>query len=560
MVIIDRNGKGAIMRKIRVVILGGGFAGAFTAKYLSRHKLKNIEIELINETNYFVFQPLLPEVASGTISAPDAVTPLRIMLPGVKVRMASVKGVDFSHKTIRLVQGSQRVPIDLPYDHLVITAGQRTDLSRVPGMTEHGFIMRNLADAYRLRNHVIQCLEHADVTTNAELKQRLLTFVVAGGGFSGVETVGELIEMIRRTLKYYPNVSKSDVRAVLVQRGNRLLPELPERLGYYTQRKLAQRGVDVRLGCSISTSTAYAVVFDDGSQLQTATVISTVGNAVRPLIQQLGIELRHGKIPVNACLQIEGLDNVWAAGDVASIPMPPKNGEPANGIDFAPPTAQFAVREARLLARNLLAMTQGKSLLDFRYTPKGSLASIGNYKGVAEVFGLRLSGLFAWLLWRGFYIAMIPGFATKLRIALNWFFDYFLPRNIVQIKTDTPAGTRFIRLAKGDVLFKPGQLTDGFYTVVEGKLELRVSPDREDQTEFIRVYQLGDHWGERLINSDAYMPGTLRALQDSKILVLSGSDFDNLKKALPVVGAYFEQADEQQYAPSLRCNSDGKVN
>ena len=211
-----------MMRK-RIVVLGGGFGGAFTAKYLRQRIGSEVIIELINDANYFVFQPLLPEVAAGIIGASDAVAPLRAMLPGVRCRMAHAFGVDFSARQVNVVQGKGRVPIQVSYDHLVIAVGQVTNLEMLPGFAEHSFTMRNLSDAYRLRNHIIQCLEHADVTENESLKQRLLTFVVAGGGFSGVEVVGELAEMVRRTLPYYPNIEPHEVRPILIQRDAQIL-------------------------------------------------------------------------------------------------------------------------------------------------------------------------------------------------------------------------------------------------------------------------------------------------------------------------------------------------
>lgn len=543
---------------VRILILGGGFAGAFTARYLLPYRRRHqLDIELINATNYFVFQPLLPEVASGTISAPDAVTPLRVMLPGVKVRMAEVKTVDMARRQVRVLQGSKRVPIDIAYDHLVITSGQRTNLSLIPGMKEHGLTLRDLADAHHLRNHVIQCLEHADVTTNKKLKQRLLTFVVAGGGFSGVETIGEMMEMIRRMSRFYPNVAAGEIKAILVQRGDRILPELPEKLGHYAFRALQKNGIRVLLQKGIVSVFNGSVLLDDDSRLETATVISTIGNEASTLARGLGIPLVRGKLAVKPSLQLSAYDEVWAAGDVALVPLTTTRKPGDQGADepiqqFAPPTAQFAVRQARRLAENLILSITGKPVSDFTYKPKGSLASLGNYRGVAEVMGVRIAGLPAWVLWRGFYIAMLPGFATRLRIALNWFFDYFLPRNTVQIKTDVLSGTRHIRVAAGDVLFDPGQIADGFYVVMEGALELRVPATGQGSEDFVRLYRSGDHWGERLIHTDQYMPGRLRALEDSRILVLNGNDFITLRHSLPMLEAYFNSLPEEHYAPSLR--------
>lgn len=534
--------------KRRIVIVGGGFGGAFTAKYLRRYGADDFEIELINSTNYFVFQPLLPEVVSGTISAPDAVTPLRYMLPGVKVRMAEVIGVDLEARQVTLLQGSRRFPQIIGYDHLVIAVGQKTDLSLSPGLAAHSFSMRDLADAHELRNQIIRCLEHADITQHQDIRRRLLTFVVAGGGFSGVETIGELVEMIRRTLRFYPNINDDDIRAILVQRGDRILPELSARLAQYAEQKLRNRHVDILLNTRVVSATANNVYLDNGTNIATDTLITTVGSSPRAFTRNLGLELQRGKIPVDQFLRVPGRENVWCIGDAALIPLPPvTQGE----LRYAPPTAQFAVREARIVAKNIVASQNGSEMQLFAYQPKGSLASIGNYKAVAEVFGLRLSGLLAWLMWRGLYIGMLPGFSTRLRVALNWLFDYFLPRSIVQIANSPAMATTYKHYAKGDVICRPGQTIDGLYTVITGAMESRI-PIEGEQDDFIRILGPGDHWGERSLASDALAKGTLTATEDTQVLILQRSDFLSLSAAFPPLNEYFEKISDKIYAPSLR--------
>ena len=530
----------------RIVIIGGGFGGAFTAKYLRRFAASDSKIELINSTNYFVFQPLLPEVASGTISAPDAVTPLRYMLPGVRVRMAKVTHVDLDACEIRFLQGTGRFPQTLKYDHLVIAIGQETNLSLAPGFAEHGLCIRNLADAHEIRNHIIQCLEHADVTNYPDVRQRLLTFVVAGGGFSGVETMGEIQEMIRRTLKFYPNISAKDIRAILVQREERILPELSPRLSDYAAKKLKQRNITITYNRSIVSATATDVYLDDGTRIDTATLITTVGNRARSFAESLGVELDRGKIPVDRFLRVAGHENVWSLGDAALVPLPAtRDGE----VRYAPPTAQFAVREARFVAKNIAATQAGKELHAFDYRPKGSLASLGNYKGVAEVFGIRLSGLPAWIMWRGLYIGMLPGFSTRLRVALNWFFDYFLPRSIVQIANNPGSATIYRCYAKGDVICRPGQIIDGLYSVTSGRLESRIPG--AGQQDLVRVLGPGDHWGERSLSSPTEATGTLKALEDTRVMVLQRVDFQNLSAAFPILNEYFDTIGDEIDAPSL---------
>ena len=245
--------------------------------------------------------------------------------------------------------------VQVPYDHVVIATGQVTDLSMFPGFTQHSMTMNDLADAQRLRNHVIQCLELADITLNAQLKKAALTFVVAGGGFSGVETMGELVEMIRRTLHHYPNIAPEEIKPILIQRGDRLLPEMQPELSEYAVQSLIRAGVEVRLKTGISSATAMSLATQDGQSIQCMTTVTTIGNGPSGFLRSLDLQLVKGKIPVNANLEVVDLDNVWALGDAALIPME-ANGKLTDLSTYAPPTAQFAVREAQFLAKNILLL------------------------------------------------------------------------------------------------------------------------------------------------------------------------------------------------------------
>ena len=531
----------------RVLVLGGGFAGAFAARHLARRLPDDANVELISERNYFVFQPLLPEVAAGTINALDAVTPLRLMLKGIRVRMGEVRSIDFDAQTVELVQGSKRKPVHRPYDQLVLALGQKTNVDMLPGFAEHGFCMRDLNDAHQLRNHVLQCLEHADVTEDVALKQRLLTFVVAGGGFSGVEIAGELNEMIGRTLAVYPNVAADEVRTIIVHRGARLLPELPERLGTYAQTKLEQQGVDVRLNTELAGASSAAVYTGDGV-IGCKTLVTTVGSVPTPLVASLSVPMQRGRILTDPLLRAQGMTNVWAIGDAALVPLANAVSEQA---EFAPTTAQFAVAQARVVADNVARTLRGTDLEPFAHNPKGTMASIGRYRAVAEVFGLRLSGLPAWLLWRGFYLAMLPGVSTRLRVALNWLFDYFLPRSTVQTEPFEPRGAIRVCFAKGDVLFEPGQYVDGFYSVIEGTLESRV-PSGGDAEDFVRILGPGDHWGERSLSGGFKTQGWLTAADDCTVLLLRRDDFRLLIDSLPPVAEYFARIPDKAYPLPLR--------
>jgi NADH dehydrogenase len=314
---------------------------------------------------------------------------------------------------------------------------------------------------------------------------------------------------------------------------------------------LQSRGVQVILNTRVKSATANAVFLSNGECIETCLFLSTAGNGPTEFCQSLQLPLARGKITVEQTLRVRGENNIWALGDAALVPLD------TDGERFAPPTAQYAVREAKCLARNISAVIQGRDSVAFDFTPRGVLASIGNYKGVARLFGINFSGLPAWMLWRFAYIGMLPGFSTRLRVALNWLFDYFLPRSIVQIANREMRSTSTRRYAKGDVLSKPGQYVDGLYAVLEGQLVSRI-PRRNARGDHIRILGPGDHWGEVLASAGELTHGTLTAIEDTRVLIFRADDFRSLRQALPALENYFEGIDPSVYAPSLRVHAANK--
>jgi NADH:ubiquinone reductase (H+-translocating) len=531
----------------RILVLGGGFAGMFAAKELQRRLAGIADIELINELNYFTFQPLLPEVAAGGISVRDAVAPLRRLLPGVRVRQAQIYDIDLERKVVVIFQGLQRRYTEVGYDQLVLALGQSVDLSRIPGLAAHALSMKTLSDALTLRNSVIDKLEHADITALPEVKKELLTFTVIGGGFSGVETAGEMMELIERSLTFYPNIERREVRVLLVEFADRLLGELPPSLGEYTRSFFEKRGIEVRLRTGIREATGTAIVTTDGEVIGTRTLVATIGNAPSPLVARLDLPNERGRVRADRTLRVEGRADIWALGDAAQIPLVDA---PSQRNHFAPPTAQFAVREARALARNIAAALDGRPGEPFVYASKGALASLGAQRGVAEVYGVRLSGLPAWLLWRGYYLSFVPGFATKMRVAAQWLLDLMVGRSTVQTGVRQGPGTRYVRYRAGDRVFEEGNRADGFYAVVEGTFELKVR-DAEGR-ETLRRIGAGGHFGERVLLGEGLRTGTVRALEDSVVLVVGAEDFKRLTEALPPLRAYFDRYVSEAFRPTLR--------
>jgi len=465
------------------------------------------------------------------------------LLRRLQVRQAEVMGIDFAKKTVIVVQGAKRTPIDLPYDELVIALGTGVDLNRFPGLPEHALTMKDLADAHRLRTHVIGCLETADVTLEPEVKRQLLTFVTVGAGFSGVETVAETRELVRRALKYYSNIHPDEIRFYLIEYANRILPTFPADLAEYATRRLQIHGIEVLTGVGTKSATGTAVELTDGRIIPTSTIVATIGNGPHRLVETLGLDMHWGRIRTDRFMRVPGLDGVWALGDSALIPLVDNPGEdPAH---YATQTAQFAVREGRQLADNVIAKIDGKALKPFAYTSKGSLASLGMSKAVADVYGIKLSGTLAWLLWRGFYLSFLPGFAAKLRVGVTWLLNSVMPPNIVQIQS-TPPATRYIHYRKGDKVFEPGMLIDGFYTVTKGSFKLTID-NPETGEHFEKVFGPGEHFGERVLVRSALRTGLVVALEDGILLFIAQKDFTRFARAFPFLDQYFKDYIERTF-------------
>lgn len=529
--------------KPKILILGGGFAGLFTARELQKTLGNDAEIEIINSENYFVFQPLLPEVAAGSIAPTHAVSPLRYLLRGVAVRKAWVESVDFDSKTVTVFQGVQRRPTKVAYDHLVIALGQGSDLSRIPGMTEHGLTMKTLEDARRLRAHVVERLEHAEITGSPDIKRAALTFCVIGGGFSGIETVGEIKDLIDRSLKFYPNIRPEEIRVITIEFADRILGEMPESLSEYATEHLRQRGIDIRLKTGVASATATQLVTSADEVIDTRTIVATIGNAPSRVVRGMALPLQQGRIAVDRTLQVPSRDGVWSLGDCAHIPLKDDASERA---DFAPPTAQFAVREARHLARNVAAKVRSQPLTPFSYTSQGSLASLGAHRGVAEVRGRRVTGLPAWFLWRAYYLMFLPGIGTRVRVLVNWLLDTLSARNVVVLRSHQTPSVRHARYRAGDRVFEAGNRADGVYTVIEGEMELRFTEEATGRT-VVRTLGPGEHFGERLILGDRQRSGTVRALTDSRVLILDRDAFLMMADGLGVFRDYFSERLREVY-------------
>jgi NADH dehydrogenase len=409
------------------LILGGGFAGIYAAKALDRGLARDpeVEITLVNRDNYLLFTPMLHEVAGGELEAHCIVNPIRKMLRRVRFFCGEVHSIDLERKCVRVSHGKLSHPHDLEYDQLVLALGSETNFFDLPGVEERAFTMRTLDDAVRLRDHLIAQLDEADFDCAAESRPWLLTFVVAGGGFAGVETAGSINDFLHDSLKFYPKLKPEMIRVVLVSSGPVILPELKESLGRYAHRKLAQRGVEVLTKVRVEAATELDTSLSDGRRIRSNTLIWTAGTSVHPLIAPLPCKQERGRIAVNEFFEVPEWPGVFAVGDCASL-VDSRSGKPH------PPTAQHAVREAKALARNLRAGIHGAPKQAFRFSTIGQLAPIGRRTGVANILGVNFSGFIAWWLWRTIYLSKLPRIEKKIRVALDWTLDLFFAKDMIR--------------------------------------------------------------------------------------------------------------------------------
>ena len=407
----------------KLLIVGGGFAGTKAAQMLEHTLPPDWTLTLINQENFITFNPLLPEVVGASILPGHVVAPHRLMIHCTRVFMAQVTQIDTAKRVVHYVGAG---PGMLPYHQLVLACGTTANIDVVAGMGEHALPLKTLGDALFLRNRVIEQLEQAELQPDEQQRRWILSFVVVGGGFSGVETAGELVDFLRASLRYYKRIRLADLHIALLHSGDRLLPELSHRLGAFTLRKMRARGVDVRLNTPVVRVTEKEVGLASGETISAGTVVCTVGTQPNALLEQIPAVKIRGRLSVNPDMSVPGVEGVWALGDCAALTN-------AHDAKLCPPTAQFAEAQAKQLAANIVARLNGRATRAFRYRSKGQLSSVGHNKAVAEVFGLKLSGFIAWLMWRGLYLMRMPTLARKTRLFLEWNWAMFFPPDVAHL-------------------------------------------------------------------------------------------------------------------------------
>jgi NADH dehydrogenase len=420
----------------RVLILGSGFGGLYTALHLEKklRRASNIEMTLINRENFFLFTPMLHEVAAGDLDVTHIVNPVRKLLRRSHFFNGDIKAINLTERRVIATHADDNHDHELRYDYLVLALGSVTNFYNLPGLAQSALTMKSLGDAIHLRSRLIKNLEDADFECSHEDRSRLLTVVVVGGGFAGVETIASVNDFVREAIRYYPRLTPEELRIVLIEATEAILPELGTKLGVYAQEKLARRGVEFRMKTAVRGVSDGGVALSDGSTIKTNLLVWTAGVSPNPLLTMLDCSKERGRLITNEFLEVEGWPGVWALGDCAAVP------DSATG-KFCPPTAQHALRQGKVVAENIVAAIAGGRRRPFRFKTIGALATIGKRTGVARIFGVNFSGFVAWWLWRTIYLSKLPRFEKKLRVALDWALDLLFSKDLVQFVDANPGNS-----------------------------------------------------------------------------------------------------------------------
>lgn len=508
----------------RIIIVGGGFAGVKCAKTLRKRLSTNTcEIVLFSRENNMVFYPLLAEVAGAAINPLTVTVPLRQMLPEVRCRTEEVRQIDLATSEVEY-EGYDGRSSRMAFDHAVLACGAAVNLTMVPGMADHAFPLKSVGDAVALRFHVMEQLEKAEVCDDPERRRWYLSFVVVGGGFTGVEAAGEINDLIKASTRFYGNFTVSDVTVTLVHSRNQILPEVSPSLREFARIKMEEAGIHMVLNARAVSATAEGVELHDGRMLRGATIVCTIGTTAPLLVHRLKVSKEQGRLLTDPDMRVRGISNLWAIGDCAHIVN-------AYDGDVSPTTGQFAERQGGQAAENIIRALQGESTRPFFFKPLGQLCGIGERKAVAEMFGVRLSGFPAWWLWRSVYLLKSPSWSRRVKVAFEWTWELLFPRDLAY-----PRIARTERIARahyrpGDFIFVEGEPAVNFYVIEQGEVEA-MRRDLTGQPKLMAVFGPGEFFGEIALLDGTVRIGSIRARTEVEVLVMSKEVFSQISGAL----------------------------
>lgn len=516
------------MTRRRVLILGGGHAGVRCALELlqQRRPADELDITLVSRENVEVWHGLMPQIVSGVLQAQHVLIPLREILPGVTIYSREIESIDLVARRAVLSLGGESDEVTLETDFLVVALGSVTDLSRFPGLTEHALQTKTIGDFIHLRNHLIEMLEAASVTTDADERRRRLTFVVAGAGYAGVEIASEANEFLRASLRSYPMIAPDELRMITVDILTRVLPTFSDHLAQRVVDRMRARGIEVRLGVGIKEATAGAVVLADGARIETRSIIATVGIGTNPLVRAMPVELQRGRIPCDPFCRVPGWPGVYAVGDNAAVPDP-GSGQPFGAM------VMVAFGEGRQAARNILADIRGRPPEPCHPARFGEVALLSRRYGVAQVRGVALHGWPASVVSRALFLSFMPTWRRRFALALHWMGSAVLPDNLTPLPIGRSNTVVPMRFGAGETIVREGELSGRFYVITSGEVEVLQLVDGREQV--IRNLRAGDHFGEIAALSNRRRTATVRTLTATSVLSLARQDFAALVEHLPAL-------------------------
>lgn len=514
------------MPQQRIVIIGGGFAGVKCARTLrSQLRKGDADIILFNAENHLVFSPLLADAVGSSLNLQDVIVPLRQLLPDVMCRMEQVNSIDLASDCLEY-KGHDGLPRQLHYDHIVIACGNVSNLNVVPGMADHAYPLKSVGDAAVLRTHILEQLEKAEVCDDPERRRWYLSFIVVGGGYSGVETAGEINDLVRSSRRFYSNFSEEEITVTLIHSRDQLLPEISPSLREFAREKMASAGVTIKLNTRVQLATGEGVGTGDGF-IHGATIVCTIGSTVAPIIERLTTPKERGRLLTEPDMRLRGSANAWAIGDCALITNT-RNGEPS------PPTGQFAERQGRQCAQNILRVINGEPTHPFSFKLLGQLCSIGGHNAVAELFGLKLSGFLAWFTWRGVYLFKLPDWSRRIQVGFDWAWLLLFPRDLACIKTEVTDRVTHAHYEAGDYIFRQGEMAANFYVIEQGEVEICRATAEHPDGDIIATLGAGSFFGEQALIDNTNRPrsASVRARSTVEVVVMGRNVFTSISKTL----------------------------
>ncbi|HSU56214.1 MAG TPA: FAD-dependent oxidoreductase [Candidatus Dormibacteraeota bacterium] len=510
------------MAKKRIIIAGGGFGGVQCARKLAGEG--EFDVVLFNSENHLVFSPLLAEVAGSSISPLDVVVPLRQLLPNVFCRTEEIQNIHLDTNEVEFLNDIGEIT-RMSYDQLVIGCGNITNLNAVPGMADHAFPLKTVADAAALRSHIMEEMERAEVCTDPQRRCWHLTFIVVGGGFSGAEAAGEINDLVRSTSCYFRNFRESDVKVILIHSRDQILPEISSHLRDFARKKMEKAGVEMVLNARVSFATPEGVGLQDGKMIKGGTIVCTVGSSSSAVIERLKVPKEKGRVLTDPDMRLRGCKNVWAIGDCALI---------VNSFDKqpAPTTGQFAEREGKQCGENILRALHGEETKPFYFKQLGELCSIGGHSAVADLFGLHLSGFLAWFVWRGVYLFKLPTWGRRLQVGFDWAWLLIFPRDLAHIRTRHTDRVSQAHYQPGDLIIEHGDPATNFYVIKKGEVEVVRATAKDPKGEVVAVLGPGSFFGEKALMSNEPRVADVRARTEVDVLVMGKNIFTQISGTL----------------------------